>query len=138
MVEKEDDLKKITDFIREQFNNLSGSDPIIFPISSKLALRAKQGTVIRSFKSEHLELGPELKTLSPEELSNKLSKKENWTSSQFDNVESYIKKTLSEEERAWLKLRNPIGIADHLLQKYLTVNSCFSSVLTGDRICKLD
>lgn len=105
----EHELEQIMDFVRKQFNKLSGADPLIFPVSSRQALAAKQ------------ELGPAVKTMDPVALVSALEKNDRWVHSRFGNVENYIKKTLSEEERAWLKLRNPIGIAEHLLLKYLTV-----------------
>jgi hypothetical protein len=63
--------------------------------------------------------------MDPNLAAEKLSEIPKWLTSRFGNVENYIKNTLSEEERAWLKLRNPIGIAEHLLNKYLTVSLLF-------------
>ncbi|MEM8533799.1 MAG: dynamin family protein [Chloroflexota bacterium] len=88
-----DEVEQVINFIRENARDLLGFTPEVFPISARLAQRARNGQV-------------------DEEL---------WQASKFETVEQYILETLDEEQRLRLKLLSPIGVAQHLTDKYLKV-----------------
>jgi small GTP-binding protein len=87
-----EDVGSIERFITENAHTLLGFTPEIFPVSSRLALRAKQ---------------EDDATLLME--------------SGFAALERYVATTLDEEERIHLKLNNPLGVGLHLIAKYLQV-----------------
>jgi hypothetical protein len=70
---------------------LLGIKPEVFPVSARLAQRAKQGE-------------PEC-----------------WAESQFEPLEGFIRDTLDESSRLRLKLLNPLGVGFHLIEKYRNV-----------------
>jgi hypothetical protein len=109
-IETEDDLKAVKNFVTSNFQELLGIDPIIFPVSSKLALNAKVAA------ADH----------------DALMNNPNWIKSRFGELESYIAKTLTKEERTRLKLENPIGVGEHLLSKYHDALHSRSKLLEGD------
>ena len=74
----------------------------MFPVSARLALRAKRGE-------------PAL-----------------WDASHFAPLEAYIQTTLDEKGRLRLKFMNPLGVAEHLVQKYLGVTSTRLDLLSAD------
>jgi small GTP-binding protein len=84
----EEELAQVRDFILQNARNLFGIAPEIFPVSARLALRAKLGE-------------PEL-----------------WAPSRFEAVENYIQDTLDETGRVRLKLLNPLGVGLHLSDQY--------------------
>jgi small GTP-binding protein len=86
-----DDLLQVQTFIAENARALFGVTPEIFPVSSRLALRAKQGE-------------PGF-----------------WQESRFEALETYIRTTLDEKSRLRLKFLNPLGVGEHLVDKYLDV-----------------
>lgn len=98
ILETENEINEVIQFLKNSFKGLLGIEPIIFPVSSKLALRAKLQT--ESKAGEKLEDNPM------------------WQRSRFEELEKFILKTLTEEERTRLKLENPLGIGAHLVQKY--------------------
>jgi small GTP-binding protein len=87
-----EDIVRIENFITENARVLLGFAPEVFPISSRLALRAKQA-------GDNALLAE----------------------SRIEALERYIVSTLDEKERIRLKLRNPIGVAMHLIGKYTQV-----------------
>src|SRR5690606_28182915 len=68
-----------------------GAVPDIFPVSARLAMRAKQGE-------------PAV-----------------WAASRFEALETYVRVTLDERSRFHLKLANPIGVGQALAQRYATI-----------------
>jgi small GTP-binding protein len=88
-----DDVARIESFIAENARTLLGFTPEIYPVSARLALRAKQG----------------------DDGSNQMA------ASRFESLERYIITTLDEKERVRLKLLNPLGVGMHLVDKYLAV-----------------
>lgn len=91
ILQQDGDLDEITGFINENVLNLLGIRPQVFPISARQALRAKQGE-------------PQL-----------------WQQSRFEQLEAYLKDKLDEGNRLRLKFLNPLGVANHLLEKYSQV-----------------
>lgn len=81
-------LEEIEGFVRENVKVLLNVDPVIFPVSAKLALEAKSGQ-------------PEL-----------------WEESRFEPLEDYIQDSLDEKSRLRLKLLNPLGVGKRLADQY--------------------
>ncbi|HWQ12785.1 MAG TPA: dynamin family protein [Roseiflexaceae bacterium] len=92
LLETEQERQQVVAFIRENVRDLLGFTPEIFPVSARLAKRA------RAEGDEGL-----------------------WRASQFEAMERYILETLDEEERVRLKLLSPLGVARRLADKYLHV-----------------
>lgn len=89
ILDNEEDLEIIRQFIGSHAHTLLGMQPQIFPVSARLALKAKQGE-------------PQL-----------------WAGSQFQALETYIQDSLDEIGRLQLKFLNPLGVAGYLLTRYL-------------------
>ena len=81
-------LEEIEGFVRENVKKLLNVDPVIFPVSAKLALEAKSGQ-------------PAV-----------------WAESRFGPLEEYIEDTLDEKSRLKLKLLNPLGVGKRLADQY--------------------
>lgn len=81
-------LEEIEGFVAENIKKLLKVDPVIFPVSAKLALAAKSGQ-------------PDV-----------------WEESRFEPLERYIQETLDEESRLKLKLLNPLGVGKRLAIQY--------------------
>ena len=91
---EEDDIIRVTEFIRQNALALLGFTPEVFPVSARLALKAKQ-----------VDTPGERDAL--------------WAASSFQDVETYIHETLDEKSRVRLKLRNPLGVGERLATGYL-------------------
>jgi small GTP-binding protein len=102
ILQSETELDQVTSFVAENAQQLLGVTPEVFPISARKALRAKLGE-------------PEL-----------------WLESRFESLESYIHDTLDESSRLRLKFLNPLGVAMHLLDKYLQVIASRLDLLKED------
>ncbi|HFD39227.1 MAG TPA: dynamin [Anaerolineae bacterium] len=93
---EDDEIGQVVEFIGQNALALLGFTPEIFPVSAKLALKAKQAESRRERDAL-------------------------WQASKFDAVETYIHKTLDERSRLRLKLRNPLGVGERLAADYLAV-----------------
>ena len=102
LLESEADRAQVLAFVVEHARLAMGSTPDVFPVSAKLAMRAKQGQ-------------PEL-----------------WEGSRFGALERYIHERLDQRERLRLKLANPIGIGAGLTTRYLDVTDGRLSLLQDD------
>eukprot|EP01121_Diplochlamys_sp_Union-15-3_P017019 TRINITY_DN5919_c0_g1_i2.p1 TRINITY_DN5919_c0_g1~~TRINITY_DN5919_c0_g1_i2.p1 ORF type:complete len:359 (-),score=46.95 TRINITY_DN5919_c0_g1_i2:529-1605(-) len=102
-LETEQELAEITKFISENSRTLLSIEPLIFPVSSKKALAAKQSLPPSATTSERQEI---------------LEKNDNWLQSQFGELENYILKTLDVRQRAILKMKNPLGVAERYVRIY--------------------
>jgi len=91
LFQSREELDQVVAFIGENARGLLGITPEIFPVSARLALRAKLG-------EQHL-----------------------WKASMFEALEKYVRDTLDEKGRLSLKFMNPLGVASHLVSKYLEV-----------------
>ena len=80
------DVDRIVAFVDTNGRELLGRKPVIFPISARLAQRAKE-------------------TFDADERTRA------WAGSRFERLEDYILHTLDERERLRLKLANPLGVA---------------------------
>lgn len=102
LFQTEKELLQVQSFIAENAQALFGMTPEIFAVSSRLALRAKQEE-------------PAL-----------------WLDSRFEPLENYIHDTLDEGERLRLKFLSPLGVGQHLVDKYLSVVESRLEVLKTD------
>ena len=89
--ETDAELHQVLDFVREAARRHLGIVPDIFPVSARLALRAKQGD-------------PGV-----------------WAASRFEALEAFIRVTLDEGSRFHLKLANPVGVGHALAHRYATI-----------------
>ncbi|HEX5688713.1 MAG TPA: dynamin family protein, partial [Roseiflexaceae bacterium] len=85
------ELEQVMTFIRDNARDLLGITPEIFPVSARSAQRARGANADEAL----------------------------WKASRFEEVERYILETLDEEQRVRLKLLSPLGVAQHLTDKYL-------------------
>lgn len=102
LFESEADLQQVLTFVAEHATAALGSTPDMFPVSARLALRAKQGQ-------------PDL-----------------WAASRFEALERYIHDRLDQRERLRLKLGNPIGVGTALVSRYLEVSTGRLALLQDD------
>jgi small GTP-binding protein len=102
ILERESDLDEVVAFVRDAARGLLGRNPDVFPVSARLAQRAKAGE-------------PAL-----------------WAASRFEALESYLRNTLDEESRFRLKLANPLGVAQALAGRYAAIASERLTLLRHD------
>jgi len=91
---EEAEVSHVVSFIRENALALLGFAPEVFPVSARLALKAKL-----------VDTPGERDAL--------------FAASHFQGVETYIHKTLDEKSRVQLKLRSPLGVGERLASTYL-------------------
>jgi small GTP-binding protein len=85
------ELDQVLRFVRDSAARLLGITPDVFPVSARLAMRAKRGE-------------PAV-----------------WPASRFGPLEDYILHTLDDETRFKLKLANPLGVGEALAGRYATI-----------------
>jgi small GTP-binding protein len=88
ILEGERQVEEIREFVAQNARALLGFSPEIFPVSSRLALRAKAGD-------------PAV-----------------WNASRFEALERYIRDTLDAPGRVQLKLLNPLGVGAALTDRH--------------------
>jgi small GTP-binding protein len=98
----EGELDQVIRFVRESAARLLGITPDVFPVSARLAMRAKRGDPAA------------------------------WAASRFAALEDYIQHTLDDETRFRLKLANPLGVAEALAGRYATIASERLDLLRDD------
>ena len=91
ILDDERQVEEVRGFVAESARSLLGFSPEIFPVSSRLALRAKQGEPSA------------------------------WAPSRFEALEQYIAQTLDAPGRVHLKLLNPLGVGISLTTRHATV-----------------
>ena len=84
-------VEEVRSFVADSAQSLLGFKPEIFPVSARLALKAKQGE-------------PSL-----------------WTPSGFEALERYIASSLDAPGRVHLKLLNPLGVGSALADRHLAI-----------------
>jgi small GTP-binding protein len=94
---EEHELEQVVTFIRENARDLLGITPEIFPVSARLAQRARANSDEATTRDEA------------------------WRASRFEAIERYVLETLDEEQRVRLKLLSPLGVAQRLADKYLAL-----------------
>ncbi|MGB3329257.1 MAG: dynamin family protein, partial [Thermomicrobiales bacterium] len=102
---------QVVGFVRENVEKLLGFKPEVFPVSALLAQQAKS-----------------IAERNPEE------RDRLWAASQFEPLEHYVVDTLDQEGRIRLKLLNPLGIADHLAERYHRATDDRLKVLADDLV----
>ena len=101
ILEKQEEIAKVKDFVLEHARLLLGVVPEAFVLSARGALRGKQGEARL------------------------------WEESRFAPFEEYLHQTLDESSRLRLKLLNPLGVGTRLAEKYLNqVDSRTASLKT--------
>ncbi|MBP1634999.1 MAG: iniA [Acidobacteria bacterium] len=102
ILQRESEVEQVRAFVAHHAAALLGTAPEVFPVSARLALRAKLGE-------------PKL-----------------WAGSRFEALEQYVRETLDEESRLRLKLLSPLGVAGRLLEDQLTLAATRLGLLQGD------
>jgi small GTP-binding protein len=102
LLQTDAELQQVLTFVAEHARAALGNAPDTFPVSARLAMRAKQGQ-------------PDV-----------------WAASRFEALERYIHDRLDERERLRLKLANPVGIGAALSTRYLEVTDGRLSLLRDD------
>ncbi len=102
ILDGEPQVEEVRGFIAEHARRLLGFSPEIFPVSARLALRAKEGDP------------------------------SSWAASRFEHLEHYIHDTLDSPGRVQLKLLNPLGVAAALAERTLSVVRDRTELLRDD------
>jgi small GTP-binding protein len=102
ILQSDEDLQQVIQFVTENARLLLGIQPEIYPVSARLALRAKQGDPTQ------------------------------WAPSRFEPLEKYIHDTLDEKSRIQLKLLNPLGVGRHLVTRYYDLTTNRLDLLKAD------
>lgn len=100
-----DEIVEVVDYVKTNTRAIFGFDPVIFPVAAKLALETKLGG--------H----------SPRD----------WTRSNFEPLEDYIFRVLSEKERIRIKLQAPLDTILSVVEKQFTVIESRRQLLGLDR-----
>jgi small GTP-binding protein len=101
---EDDEVDQVVAFMRDHAQELLGTTPEIFPVSSRRALRSRTSD----------------------------DDNELWQKSRFAAMEHYIVETLDEETRIRLKLLSPLGVAEHISETYLKAVEDRLTVLHAD------
>jgi len=109
MIRTDEDAEKVITFVQENIERLLGFRPEVFPVSALLAQQAKALANRNPVERERL-----------------------WSLSRFGALEEYIFKTLDEEGRIRLKLLSPLGIGEHLADRYLKATTDRLTILHDD------
>ena len=91
ILERDEEVDQVSRFVAESARDLLDFTPEIFPVSARLALRAKAGD-------------PSV-----------------WAASRFEALERYIQTTLDAPARVQLKLQNPLGVGASITERHLAV-----------------
>lgn len=100
--ETDPELAEVLTFVRDAGTRLLGVTPEVFPVSSRLAWRAKHGEPSA------------------------------WAGSRFEPLERHIQQILEDTTRFRLKLANPIGVGDALARRYEAIAEDRLSLLAED------
>jgi small GTP-binding protein len=102
ILDSAEDVEAVRRFVADNARALLGVSPEIFPVSSRLALRGKQGDAAA------------------------------WSSSGFEALEKYIATTLDAPGRVQLKLLNPLGVGASLAERHAGFVRERLALLKGD------
>lgn len=102
ILETERQVEEIRSFVADNVRALLGFSPEIFPVSARLALRAKEGDPSA------------------------------WAASRFEALERYIHDTLESPRRVNLKLMNPLGVGLALTDRHSTIVRDRAALLKDD------
>jgi len=115
----DDEIAEIERFIVENADRLLGFAPVVFAVSSRLALEAK----LEGGSGESGE-GGESASARPDA--------DRMARSRFPALEEYVVETLDETERVRLKLLNPLGVGLSLNRRYTEAVEGRIELLKGD------
>jgi hypothetical protein len=97
-------------FVGNNIRALSNTEPQIFPVSTRLAARAKYALLANAAPSDtDVDIAADLAPLATDAT---------WQQSRFGALQQYIVSTLAGRERAQLKLLSPIAVALQLLHRH--------------------
>ena len=91
ILQNDAELEEVVRFVRDASQRLLGMTPEVFPVSARLAMRARKGEPA---------LG---------------------AASRFEALERFMVDTLDEESRFRLKLANPLGVGEALAERYTRI-----------------
>jgi small GTP-binding protein len=100
--ERAEELDQVLTFVGDAAQKVLGMRPPVFPVSARLAGRAKQGE-------------PAL-----------------WSASRFEALERFVHGSLDEQSRFRLKVSSPLGVGDVLARRYLDVSDERLALLAND------
>ena len=103
ILDDETALAEVIRFVTDSAQQLVGEIAAVFPVSGKLAQQAKAG------------------------------QPEKWAASRFEALERYVTETLDETGRFNLKLMNPLGVGQRLVQSQLAATTADLESLSTDR-----
>ena len=107
ILETSDDIGHVIAFVTNHAREMLGRTPTVFAVSSRQARQAKE-------------------TFDADERTRL------WAASRFEPLEGYILHTLDQRERLRLKLASPLGVAQRLIERYLTIAENRRSLLRED------
>ena len=107
ILETSDDIGHVIAFVTTNAREMLGRTPTVFAVSSRQARQAKE-------------------TFDADERTRL------WAASRFEPLEGYILHTLDQRERLRLKLASPLGVAQRLIERYLTIAEDRKSLLRED------
>jgi small GTP-binding protein len=107
ILETPEEVAHVLDFVAENARALLRSEPTVFGVSARQARQAKNMA------------DADARTVL-------------WRGSRFAELEQYILDTLDEQERLRLKLQNPLGVAQRLVDRYLGVAQQRRALLKED------
>lgn len=110
LIDEPADQEEILHFVRTNARDLLGMEPEIFPVSARMALKAKQRA-----SASGQPVGGDF-----------------WDESRFAALEAYVLSTLDASQRLRLKLENPLGVAERLINRYTGVINDRRALLHGD------
>ncbi len=107
ILEDQDQVQQVLDFVTENAKVFLGFVPQVFPVSAKLALRAKNEADLET-------------------------KARLWAASHFEPLEAYILQSLDQDSRIQLKFLNPLGVGQRLVADYVNVARSRLDLLVAD------
>jgi hypothetical protein len=106
--ERDGEIDEVMAFVGDAAQSTLGTRPLVFPVSARLAARAKHGE-------------PAV-----------------WAASRFEPLERYLRESLDERGRFRLKLASPLGVGDVLARRYLAVADDSLGLLASDTAALAD
>ena len=102
ILETQAQLDQVRTFVADNARTLLGFNPEIFPVSARLAFKAKQGEPAW------------------------------WDASRFEPLERFVKSTLDAPTRIQLKLLNPLGVGASIAERHLVIVRDRAALLAED------
>ena len=102
ILETPGDVERVREFVLDNARKLLGGTPQLFLVSARAALRGKEGDAAR------------------------------WEQSGFEALERYISTTLDDLRRLRLKLLNPLGVGERLIEEHAAAARDRRELLSGD------